>query len=146
VYPVKDASLWCYDIIKKLVCMMQSLHEPIVSRFAMSRLVAMAFDGISWMLHLLACASRGFRSGQVRFSTLFGHNQNLNQLVFLQKLSNQQPDHIQPVVISRWDSCDQSKPVKTQLRLSSVCNILIVSSSVVTLVFLMCLPVALHTI
>jgi hypothetical protein len=62
-------------------------------------------------------------------------------LVFLQKLSNQQPDHIQLVVIGHWDSCDWSKPVKTQLGLSSVCKILVVSSSVVTLVFLMCLPV-----
>jgi hypothetical protein len=72
-----------------------------------------------WLQRLLA-EYRGFRSSQVRFLAPFGHNQNLNQLVFLQKLSNRQPDHIQPVVIGRWDSCDRSKLIKTQLRLSSV--------------------------
>jgi hypothetical protein len=61
------------------------------------------------------CTTRGFRSGWVRFLTPFGHNRNLNRLVFLQKLSNRQPDHIQLVVIGRWDSCDRSKPVGTQV-------------------------------
>jgi hypothetical protein len=46
-------------------------------------------------------ANRGFRPGRVWFSTPFEHNRNLNWLVFLQKLSNWQLDHIQPVVISR---------------------------------------------
>jgi hypothetical protein len=58
---------------------------------------------------------RGFRSGRVRFLTPFGHNWNLNWLVFLQKLSNRQLDHIQLVVIGCWDSCDRSKPVGTQV-------------------------------
>jgi hypothetical protein len=77
---------------------------------------------IHWALSYFKgeCMARGFRSSRVWFLTPFGHNWNLNQLIFLQKLSNRQPDHIQPVVIGRWDSCDRSKLVKTQLGLSSV--------------------------